>query len=191
MNDLRVELRFKNAALLRIIEQDFKDVSEAASMIGVEKQWLYSVIGLKVNPYQRFRKIAKSATILSDYFGLPVEVLFPPALYEERFKRKIIRDIDSHHFLSLSHKAVMGIEAPETTDLAASIDSAIDQLPERLARIIKSRFGIEGKEQTLAEIGASEGVTVEWVRKMEARALRMLRHPSRSKPLERLLGRDT
>ena len=52
-------------------------------------------------------------------------------------------------------------------------------------RIIKMRFGLEdGTEHTLEEVGEKFGVTRERIRQIEAKALRKLRHPSRSKKLK-------
>ena len=57
-------------------------------------------------------------------------------------------------------------------------------LTPREERVIKMRFGLEdGSEHTLEEVGQSFQVTRERIRQIEAKALRKLRHPSRSKKL--------
>ncbi len=62
------------------------------------------------------------------------------------------------------------------------IDKVLNTLKEREARIIKLRFGLEGGyPRTLEEVGKIFGVTRERVRQIEAKALRKLKHPSRSK----------
>ena len=61
-------------------------------------------------------------------------------------------------------------------------------LSAREEKIIRMRFGIEdGSERTLEEVGQSFGVTRERIRQIEAKALRKLRHPSRSSKLKSLL----
>ena len=58
-------------------------------------------------------------------------------------------------------------------------------LSPREERIIKMRFGLEdGSEHTLEEVGRSFAVTRERIRQIEAKALRKLRHPSRSHKLK-------
>jgi RNA polymerase primary sigma factor len=58
-------------------------------------------------------------------------------------------------------------------------------LTAREERIIKMRFGLEdGSEHTLEEVGQSFQVTRERIRQIEAKALRKLRHPSRSHKLK-------
>ena len=61
-------------------------------------------------------------------------------------------------------------------------------LSPREERIIKMRFGLEdGSEHTLEEVGLEFAVTRERIRQIEAKALRKLRHPSRSGKLRLLL----
>jgi RNA polymerase primary sigma factor len=68
------------------------------------------------------------------------------------------------------------------------IDKILNTLKEREARIIKLRFGLEGGyPRTLEEVGKIFGVTRERVRQIEAKALRKLKHPSRSKFLREYL----
>ena len=57
-------------------------------------------------------------------------------------------------------------------------------LTPREEKVIKMRFGLEdGSEHTLEEVGQSFAVTRERIRQIEAKALRKLRHPSRSRKL--------
>jgi RNA polymerase primary sigma factor len=57
-------------------------------------------------------------------------------------------------------------------------------LTAREEKVIKMRFGLEdGSEHTLEEVGQSFAVTRERIRQIEAKALRKLRHPSRSRKL--------
>lgn len=65
------------------------------------------------------------------------------------------------------------------------LDDVLDTLTEREKRVLELRFGIEdGRPRTLEEVGKEFGVTRERIRQIEAKALRKLRHPSRSKKLK-------
>ncbi|MFW5995841.1 MAG: RNA polymerase sigma factor RpoD [Halanaerobiaceae bacterium] len=68
--------------------------------------------------------------------------------------------------------------------LKEQLDEVLDTLTEREKRILELRFGIEdGRPRTLEEVGKEFGVTRERIRQIEAKALRKLRHPSRSEKL--------
>ncbi|OIP27068.1 RNA polymerase sigma factor RpoD [bacterium CG2_30_54_10] len=69
--------------------------------------------------------------------------------------------------------------------LKEQINRVLSTLTERESRVIKYRFGLEdGWQRTLEEVGQKFGVTRERIRQIEAKALRKLRHPSRSKKLK-------
>lgn len=68
--------------------------------------------------------------------------------------------------------------------LREQLKTVLDTLTSREARVLKLRFGLDdGKMRTLEEVGSEFGVTRERIRQIEAKALRKLRHPSRSKKL--------
>ncbi len=69
--------------------------------------------------------------------------------------------------------------------LKDEINNILETLTEREEKVIKLRFGLEdGKARTLEEVGQMFGVTRERIRQIEAKALRKLRHPSRSRKLK-------
>src|SRR6056297_922381 len=69
--------------------------------------------------------------------------------------------------------------------LREQLDSVLDTLTDREKRILELRFGIEdGRSRTLEEVGKEFDVTRERIRQIEAKALRKLRHPTRSKKLK-------
>ncbi|MBI4200975.1 MAG: sigma-70 family RNA polymerase sigma factor, partial [Chloroflexi bacterium] len=72
--------------------------------------------------------------------------------------------------------------------LKEQIEEVLDSLNEREKRVLQLRFGLEdGRSRTLEEVGKEFGVTRERIRQIEAKALRKLRHPSRSKKLRDFL----
>ena len=72
--------------------------------------------------------------------------------------------------------------------LKEQVDSVLDTLNDREKRVLQLRFGLEdGRSRTLEEVGREFGVTRERIRQIEAKALRKLRHPTRSKKLRDFL----
>ncbi|MDO8635430.1 MAG: sigma-70 family RNA polymerase sigma factor, partial [Dehalococcoidia bacterium] len=72
--------------------------------------------------------------------------------------------------------------------LKEQIEETLGSLNEREAKVLKLRFGLEdGRARTLEEVGKEFGVTRERIRQIEAKALRKLRHPSRSRKLKDFL----
>jgi len=64
------------------------------------------------------------------------------------------------------------------------IEISLETLTKRQSRVLEMRFGLDGKhEHTLEEIANEEGVSKECIRQIEAKALRKLKHPSRSKAI--------
>ena len=84
--------------------------------------------------------------------------------------------------------AISPSEAVINLDLREQTESVLKSLTPREERVIKMRFGVgDGSEHTLEEVGQSFAVTRERIRQIEAKALRKLRHPSRSKKLRAFL----
>ena len=79
-------------------------------------------------------------------------------------------------------------EAAAQTLLKEQLDEVLDTLTEREQKVLRLRFGMnDGRARTLEEVGKEFDVTRERIRQIEAKALRKLRHPSRSKRLRDFL----
>ncbi len=80
------------------------------------------------------------------------------------------------------------VEATNQTLLHEQLDDVVSTLTEREQRVIKLRFGWDdGRPRTLEEVGKEFNVTRERIRQIEAKALRKLRHPNRSRKLKDFL----
>ena len=80
-------------------------------------------------------------------------------------------------------------DAAAYTLLKEQLEEVMSTLTPREAKVLKLRFGLEdGKARTLEEVGKEFDVTRERIRQIEAKALRKLRHPSRSKKLKDYMG---
>ncbi|MGB9094832.1 MAG: RNA polymerase sigma factor RpoD [Gallionella sp.] len=101
-------------------------------------------------------------------------------------------DDDSHlgDFIEDSHTAVP-IDAAIYDSLRGATADILDSLTQREAKVLRMRFGIEmNTDHTLEEVGKQFDVTRERIRQIEAKALRKLRHPSRSEKLKSFLDSE-
>lgn len=85
-------------------------------------------------------------------------------------------------------EALAPADAASFTMLKEQLEEVLDTLTDREEQVLRLRFGLDdGKPRTLEEVGQVFGVTRERIRQIEAKALRKLRHPSRSKKLKDFL----
>ena len=83
------------------------------------------------------------------------------------------------------HEVMAPADAASYEMLKEQISEVLDTLTEREESVLRLRFGLDdGRSRTLEEVGKVFGVTRERIRQIEAKALRKLRHPSRSKQLK-------
>jgi len=102
------------------------------------------------------------------------------------FETPIGEEEDSHlgDFIQDDNSQIP-VDAAAEVLLHEQLMNVINQLTEREQKVLKLRFGLEdGKPRTLEEVGQEFNVTRERIRQIEAKALRKLRHPSRSKQLK-------
>ncbi len=93
---------------------------------------------------------------------------------------------DSHlgDFLE-DHSALAPADAASHQLLKEQVEDVLDSLTERERKVLQLRFGLDdGRSRTLEEVGKEFHVTRERIRQIEAKALRKLRHPSRSRKLK-------
>ena len=93
---------------------------------------------------------------------------------------------DSHLGDFIEDRSTMPpVEAASLNLLKDQVEEVLSTLTPRERRVLQLRFGLEdGRSRTLEEVGREFGVTRERIRQIEAKALRKLRHPSRSKKLK-------
>jgi len=106
---------------------------------------------------------------------LPISLELPMGEEEDSHLGDFIED----------RNALPPVDAASRQLLKEQIDVVLSSLTPREQRVLQLRFGLEdGRSRTLEEVGKEFGVTRERIRQIEAKALRKLRHPSRSRKLK-------
>jgi len=126
-------------------------------------------IGLKMGMSpEKVREIVKVAQ-------LPISLELPMGEEEDSHLGDFIED----------RNALPPVDAASKQLLKEQIDDVLSTLTHRERRVLQLRFGLEdGRSRTLEEVGQEFNVTRERIRQIEAKALRKLRHPSRSRKLK-------
>ena len=126
-------------------------------------------IGKRIDlPPEKIREIVKVAQ-------LPVSLEAPISEEEDSHLSDFIED----------RNALPPVDAVSKQLLKEQIDEVLSGLTPREQRVLRLRFGLEdGRSRTLEEVGQEFSVTRERIRQIEAKALRKLRHPSRSRKLK-------
>jgi len=126
-------------------------------------------IGLEMDMSpQKVREIAKVSQ-------LPISLESPIGEEEDSHLGDFIEDRD----------ALPPVDAASKQLLKEQIEDVLSTLTPREQRVLQLRFGLEdGRSRTLEEVGKEFAVTRERIRQIEAKALRKLRHPSRSRKLK-------
>ncbi|HWX37952.1 MAG TPA: RNA polymerase sigma factor RpoD [Candidatus Sulfotelmatobacter sp.] len=129
---------------------------------------------------------------IADRLGVPIEKVRKTKEVAQQpvsLETPIGEEEDSHLGEFIEDKSSLSpSDAAISISLQEQTESLLKTLTPREERVIKMRFGLEdGSEHTLEEVGQSFAVTRERIRQIEAKALRKLRHPSRSRNLRTFL----
>jgi len=191
---VRLEMRVRNNVLWHAIFDHYSSVAEFARLRNVDHCLVGGLLNLTMSPFRkRDGGYYKFAIDVANAAGVPLEILYPENLYGGISMPKVAVEMNLPE-LPIGREALYLPAPDDATDLTTNnefreaLSRAMDGLSEREQSIIRARYGLDtGAEMTLREMGSAQGVGHERIRQIEARALRKLRHPSRSRHLRAFL----
>jgi RNA polymerase sigma factor (sigma-70 family) len=195
MQEYRVKVTVRNNLLLSAIEgAGYKSQSDFAKSCGLTPQEVNAVVAMRNAPISSDGCFTNTAKVLMETLGACPTDLWTEEQLTMELRRNTVEK-------ALSKEAVMqalqfeGASNLETVALGSDlehqqkkqvIENVLDSLTPRESKIIRLRFGISNVEndgETLEAIGKMFKLTKDRIRQIEAKALRKLRHPSRSNVL--------
>ena len=182
---IRIISKVRNNRLMEAREQIGMSAPQFAEQVGMSYGLYIRIEGLKQTPSEW------AAALLSEATGIGVDELFPS--YLDGLKTTTsVRTIPESKMLSLTgldpYLLTTGPEDVEDNvnkrELKEALNKSLGELVDRERFIIESRFGLNGDDpMTLESVGKILGVSKERIREIEAKAMKKLRHPRRSRRL--------
>jgi RNA polymerase sigma factor (sigma-70 family) len=193
--NLKVTVR-NNLVLTAITNSGYTNLAKFAKDNRLSLTQLYDTINLKRPPMLQTGEFSPFAMKLMETLGACPTDLWTNEQLTMKLKRNTsYRELGTEELqkcLQSSARSLIGLDyceqEAEEQEAEEIIEGMVDSLTPREARVLRLRFGLDGEdEHTLEEIAEKIGFTRERVRQVEAKALRKMRNPSRSKILQELL----
>lgn len=185
MSSYRVTVKVRNANLLRAIEDSgYSPGSKFSDLVGVPYQYLNDIINMKKSPVDKNGDLLPYTEKLCVFLNK-----MPSELFDFDQMHNTIES-NSHDFETDYDGIKCLINSVSSPMIKNAIDAALDSLTDTEAETLRLRFGIDTNEHTLDSIAKIRGVTQERVRQIEAKALRKLRHFTRSGKLKDAIDDD-
>ena len=191
--DSLVNLRLLTSNTRLVAVRKAKGLTQAEAARGID---------MAVSRYEAIERLQRlpddeDMAKIAGYFGEPVSNLFPDALlaameagvfdrrYIELTAPEIISLTEAQHLRLTYDGEGRMIDEISRKELRERIDEVLETLEPRFREVLRLRFGLDdGVSKTLEDVGSYFNVTKERIRQIEAKALRLLRHPRRSRRLK-------
>lgn len=185
MKDYKVTITVRNNYLLTAMEENgIKNASELARLSGVAPCVVGEYLKLKKAPYSEKRgTISPAVKRIADCLKRLPEDLFPPQhLNQPLAKNKAEFELDIEQVGALIEATTPQVLLEHKEDIEA-VHKCMSSLSEKEVRVLRGRYGFDGDEETLDQIGAELNLSKEMIRHIEMKALNKLRHSSNRRVL--------
>ncbi len=192
--DYRKGYKFSTYATWWIRQSISRAIADQARTIRIPVHMVETINRLVKTSRQMLQELGREPTNeeLSERLGMPVskvDEIIKISMEPVSLEAPIGEEYDSHlgDFIEDENMPVPS-DAAAFSLLRAELLEVLESLTEREKMVLRLRFGLDdGKARTLEEVGKEFNVTRERIRQIESKALRKLRHPSRSRKLRDFL----
>ena len=198
MEEYRLKVSVRNNLILTVIEDmGYTNLHKFSKENFVSLTGLYDLINLKSPPIGVEGEFSKTAKELMEALGAcPTDLWTEEQLTLTLKKNSQQKNLSKEALrvaLRSDARSLIGLDYPEQgvaeKETVQAVHEAIESLTPREAQVLALRFGLGNEnEHSLEETGEKFNINRERIRQIEARALRKMRHPSRSEKLRTLLG---
>tara|TARA_Y100000034_G_C6816703_1_gene367485 strand:- start:413 stop:1054 length:642 start_codon:yes stop_codon:yes gene_type:complete len=194
---IRAEIRFKNSAFMSALERSgYKSIAEFSRQSGISYHLLIDYANLKLIFKNEENKQTMIKLLDSDEWTLFEQ--YREVVERENGVNKIVTDIPVDKIISLESKKLLQLESPDSIDesmikesLEIDVSAILITLKDREKEVLEMFFGINRPfPLILDEIAEELGLSRERVRQIKEKAVRRLRHHSRSERLIPYIGHN-
>ena len=199
VNEYRIKVTVRNNLILNAIENaGYKSVSEFCRAAGLPKTALTELIAMRKPPLNQSGEFSENAkALMEELCALPTDLWTSEQLTLKLKRNTAQRDVSSEGMraaLGMHAEEMLELMKPDDPDeavlkheMVSVVEEQLESLSPRTALILRMRYGMGCEEHTHEEIGDKFGLTKTRILQIEAKALRHLKHPSRSDQLRQLL----
>jgi RNA polymerase sigma factor (sigma-70 family) len=200
MEEFNIKVTVRNNLILQAIrKQGYTNLNKFSKECEVSIGGLYDLVNLKEAPLNSDGEFSKPAKELMEALGAcPVELWTDEQLNMRLRSNTVERELSKESLqiaLQSNARSLIGFDYPEQKlveeDMTKVMTDKLDSLTPRQRKVLQLRFGLDGcAEHTLEEVGSMFKITGAAIRMIEAKALRLMRHPSRSDDLKQFINID-
>jgi RNA polymerase sigma factor (sigma-70 family) len=190
MSDYRVTVKVRNANLLRAIENcGYEPGQKFSRAVGVAYGTINDLLNMRISPFLADGSIRPAVDKLINFLCVPFDELFSSEQCEAMATNKSEVEMRAEE-IYLLYRGQPDHSVERYYDRGV-IEKAItksisSRLTPREENVIRARFGLDGRSETLEEVGKRFGVNRERIRQIEAKALRKLARNDEIKSLQDL-----
>lgn len=193
--DYRVDVRVRNNNILKAVEAiGYDSIPVFCKEQSLRYEDVNNLINMTRSPLSKAGEYRQVTMDLMELLDKRFEELFDEQQMIGVMTNRAMREVKAEEIYSLMYEQkdvdLLPFDVADRSQMAEAVRGCIKGLTEKEQLVLSKRFGFDGPEQTLNEVGEYFGISGTRVQQIEAKALRKLRYPSRSDVLRDFICND-